>query len=253
ATDPRQEPRPTLFRFVSKRLPPVTEGRFHVVAFDRLPSEIFAGLLERPVKTLPMPYRAVAPLRSRAGAAPPTVAILGHQKFQKGYDRLPEILTALLRLPQEFRLLVQHVDPRGPEELQQAVRAVAHTDARVILEESPAGRTGWPLLLERSDLILTPHRPEFYAGFSAVGAEAIANGIPLVVPPGTPIERLVRESGGGGLSFERFEPAAIADATSRALSDFDALADRAYAAALRWPTWQGPARLADALLALVAA
>ena len=251
--DPRREPRPTLFRFVAKRMPPSSEGRFRVVSFDRLPGELLGGLLERPVPTLPMPYRAVVPLRSRAGAATPTVAILGHQKFHKGYDRLPEILTALLQLRRDFRLLLQHVDPRGPEELIRAVRAVAASDARVILEERPAGRTEWPRLLERSDLILCPQRPEFYTGFSAVGTEAIANGIPLVVPPGTPIERLIRESRGGGLRFERFEPAAIAEATRRALDDLDTLADRAYAAALRWPTWQGPARLVDALLALCAA
>ena len=252
APDPRREPRPTLFRFVAKRMPPAAEGRFHVVTFDPLPSGLFAMLLERPVRTLPLPYRAVAPLRSRAGAAPPTVAILGHQKYEKGYDRLPEIIGALLGLPQEFRLLIQHVNPRGPPELQQAVRAAAKASDRAILEESPAGATEWPRLLERSDLILCPHRREFYTSFSAVSAEAIANGIPLVVPGGTPMERLLRESGGGGVSFERFEPAAIAEATRQALQDFDRLAGLAHRAALRWPERQGPARLVDALLALIA-
>jgi len=253
APDPRVRPQATLFRFVAKRLPPASEGRFHVVTFEPFSSELFAMLLERPVRTLPLPYRAVAPLRSRAGAAPPTVAILGHQKRLKGYDRLPEILEALLRLPDKFRLLIQLVDPRGPPELQQAVRATAKASDRVILEESPAGRTEWPRLLERSDLVLCPHRPEFYTSFSAVSAEAIANGIPQVVPAGTPMERLLRESGGGGVSFERFEPAAIAEATGRALRDFDRLADLAHAGAQRWPERQGPARLVDALLALIAA
>jgi glycosyltransferase involved in cell wall biosynthesis len=253
APDPRSDPRATLFRFVAKRMPPQAEGRFHVVTFGARPSELFGKLLERPVRTLPLPYGRVTPLRNRAGARPVTVAILGHQKYQKGYDRLPEIVVELLKTRGDFRLLIQHVDTRGPPELQQAMRTVAKESGRVTLDETPAGRTGWPRLLELSDLILCPHRPQFYiAGFSTVAAEGLANGIPLVVPAGTPLETLLAEFGGAGTSFDRFDPVAIADATSRALDDFDRYAGLAQAAALRWPERHGPARMVDALLAMVA-
>lgn len=251
--DPRSDPRATLFRFVAKRMPPQAEGRFHVVTFGARPSELFSKLLERPVRTLPLPYGRVTPLRSRVGARPVTVAILGHQKYQKGYDRLPEIAAELLKSRGDFRLLIQHVDTRGPPELQQAMRTIAKESDRVTLDENAAGRTGWPRMLELSDLILCPHRPEFYvAGFSSVTAEALANGIPLVVPRGTPLETLLAEFGGPGTSFERFDPAAIAAATSQALDDFDRYAGLAHAAAQRWPERHGPARMVDALLAVVA-
>ena len=250
--DPRQDSRATLFRFVAKRLPPQEEGRLHVVTFEETTSHLFRVLLERPVRTLPLPYGRVTPLRNRAGARRATVAILGHQKFAKGYDRLPEIVVELLRSRPDFRLLIQHVDPRGPPKLQEAMRSVAMASDRVILDEAPAGRTRWPQLLEISDLVLCPHRPEFYTSFSAVAAEALANGIPLVVPAGTPLEKMLLEFSGAGTSFDRFEPAAIVSATGRALDDFDRFAGLAHAAALRWPLTYGPARMVDGLLSLLA-
>ena len=103
-----------------------------------------------------------------------------------------------------------------------------------------------------SDLILCPHRPEFYvAGFSVVAAEALANAIPIVVPAGTPLEDLLVEYGGPGTAFDRFEPASIADALVRSLNQFDRVATLAHAAALRWPEKHGPARTVDELMHLI--
>lgn len=250
---PRRDPKAPLFRFVARRLPHQEGNRFHFITFGRLPSDLFSMLLERPVPTLPLPYRAVTPLRNRAGARPVVVAILGHQKLAKGYDQLPDIVADLLRARPDIRLLIQHVDPRGTPETQQAMRAIAASDDRIVLDERPAGRTGWPKLLEMSDLILCPHRPEFYeAGLSTVAAEALANGIPLVVPAGTPLETMLADFGGAGTTFDRFEPGAIVAATGRALDDFERFAGLAYAAALRWPEMHGPARMVDALLSMIA-
>jgi hypothetical protein len=249
--DPRSNPRATLFRYVAKRLPRKEGARFHIVTFGQIPSDLFNALLEYPVRTLPLPYRSVIPLRSRAGAHPVVVAILGHQRLAKGYDRLPEIATELLRARPDIHLLLQNVAPIGPPETQQKLRDLAATHDRLTLEEKPAGRTGWPQLLERSDLILCPHRPQFYAaGFSTVAAEALANGIPLVVPAAEPLATLLAECGGPGTTFSQFEPAAIAAATCHALDHFDHFATRAYAAAMRWPLMHGPAQMVDDLMSL---
>jgi glycosyltransferase involved in cell wall biosynthesis len=183
--DPRSDPRAALFRHVARRLPREDGARFHFITFGAIPTELFAMLLQYPVRTLPLPFRAIAPLRNRAGARPVVVAILGHHRPAKGYDRLPEIVQELLRLRGDIRLLVQSVVvPSDAPETQQALRDIAASSDRVILEETPAGKTRWPQLLEMSDLVLCPHRPEFYlAGFSAVVAEALANGIPAWFPP----------------------------------------------------------------------
>jgi glycosyltransferase involved in cell wall biosynthesis len=252
--DPRSDPRATLFRYVAKRLPRQEGARFHFITFDQIPSQLFSMLLQYPVRTLPLPYRSVIPLRSRAGARPVVVAILGHQRLEKGYDRLPKIAKELLRTRPDICLLVQHVRPDGPPETKQNLRDMAANNDRLVLEEKPAGRAGWPQLLERSDLILCPHRPQFcIASFSSVAAEALANGIPLVVPAGTPLATLLAECGGPGTTFDQFEPASITAATSEALDDFDHFAMLAHAAALQWPETRGPARMVDDLISLIAA
>ena len=250
---PDLDSRSTLFRLLAGRLPREDRARFHFVTFGPVPSALFQHLLEFPIRTLPMPFGAVTPLRSRAGARPTVVAILGHQRLDKGYDRLPEIVEELLRARDDIRLLLQNVAPIGPPETAPALRAIAARDDRLILEETPAGRKRWPELLEMSDLVLCPHRPEFYiAGLSTVVAEALANGIPVVVPADTPLEVLLTECGGPGMAFVRFEPASIAAATGRVLDDFDRFATLAHAAALHWPETRGPARMVDALMSLVA-
>lgn len=252
--NPQIDARATLYRYVASRLPREADARFHVVTFGEIPTTMLKMILSYPVHTLPLPYPAIIPLRSRAGARPVTVGILGHQVINKGYDRLPEIVRELLQSRPDFRLLVQAVDPIGPVETLERLQEIAGSTDRVVLEEKPAGKDEWPKLLEMSDLILLPHRPDFYfAGLSTVACEAIANGIPLVVPAGTTVETLVAECGGSGTVFDQFEPASIAAATGRALDRFDHFAALAYAAALRWPETRGPARMVEALMSLIAA
>jgi hypothetical protein len=254
ATIPNQQVdgRATLFRYVAHRLPREPDARFYVVTFGDVPTEMFKKILSYPAHTLPLPYPAVIPLRSRAGARPATVAILGHQVINKGYGRLPEIVQELLRVRSDFRLLLQVVDPLGPLETLERLREIAANNKRIRLEEKPAGKHGWPTLLEASDLILCPYLPDYYfAGLSTVACEAIANGIPLVVPAGTTIETLVAQCGGAGAAFDRFEPASIATATAHVLDRFDRFAALAHTAALRWPETRGPARMVDRLMSLI--
>ena len=107
--------------------------------------------------------------------------------------------------------------------------ALADSDARLSADERAFGRDGWPQLLERSDLVLCPNRSgDVLAAVSAVAAEAIANGIPVVVPADTEVATLLSQCGGGGTLFDRFEPDAIVEATGRALDDFDRFATLAY-------------------------
>ena len=252
--DPRTDPRAALFRYVSKRLPREPGARFHISTFGPMPTELFRLLLDFPVRTLASPYRAVVPLRNRAGARPVKVSILGHQRVLKGFDLLPEIARDLLRARPDIRLFVQNVAAPEGAVPQQKLREIAQTTDRLAVEEMPAGQARWALLLEMTDLVLCPHRPEFYiAGFSAVLNEALANGIPAVVPGGTTLETMVQDCGGPGTAFERFDPASISAATSRVLDDFDRFATLAYTAAQRWPESRGPARLVDELLSLAAA
>lgn len=251
--DPRSDPRAVLFRHVAQRLPREADARFHFTTFGELPTQLFSLLLDYPVRTLPSPFHAVAPLRNRAGARPVTVSILGHQRPPKGYALLPEVIRELLRARPDIRVFVQNVASQDAAETQTTLYEMSQASDRLTVEQTPAGRTRWAQLLEMADVIVCPYRREFYlAGFSAVLNEALANGIPVVVPAGTTLETLVADCGGPGTTFERFDAGSIIEATSRLLDRFDHFATLAHAAALRWPETRGPARLVDALLSLAA-
>ncbi len=248
--DPRIDPRAMLFRYIAEELPREPGSRFHFVTFWPSVTRLFGSLLDYPVQTLPLPYGAIAPLRNRAGARPIQVSILGHQKVAKGYERIPDIARELLGTRSDIRLFIQSILPSESPETQRALRTIAASTDRMVLEETPADGRRWTQLVEMTDLMLCPHRPDFYTAFSSVLAEALANGLPAVVPAGSPLEAMIRECGGCGATFEALEPGPIATATSRVLDRFDDCASLAHAAALRWPQTHGPARLVDALLSL---
>ncbi|HEV3174717.1 MAG TPA: glycosyltransferase family 1 protein, partial [Stellaceae bacterium] len=65
--NPQVDARATLFRYVAHRLPREPDARFYVVTFGDVPTEMFRKILSYPAHTLPLPYPAVIPLRSRAG------------------------------------------------------------------------------------------------------------------------------------------------------------------------------------------
>jgi glycosyltransferase involved in cell wall biosynthesis len=258
--DPRQDPRPLLFRFVSRQMPPHVLPRLRLVAFVSATAEHYRQLLGRRVDTLPMLFEATTGRRSRVAKRPIVLALLGHQQRDKGYHLVPELVRLLLTERPDVRFLIHNADPdaaathdpAGLAATQRELRGIAAADDRVTLCEVPAGKELWSALIDGSDLALCPYSPQFYrAGFSGVAAEAIANGIPIVGPAGTGIENLIQEFGGAGTVFEHQESRAIVAATLKLLNDFDRYATLAHQAAMTWPTRYGPRAMVDALLALL--
>jgi len=156
----------------------------------------------------------------------------------------------LLQAHDDISLLPHNPEPDKMIETQNALRDLAARNPRLILDERVAGPTRWSELLDASDLILCPYGVSYALGRSAVVGDAVANGIPVVVPANTAPARLVNEFSGSGTAFERWEPDSIVEATTKALIHFDEIARRAHAAAHKWPEIHGPARLVDAILAL---
>jgi hypothetical protein len=128
---------------------------------------------------------------------------------------------------------------------------LAATNPRLILDERLAGGEVWQGLLDASDLIILPYASARFAiSYSAVAVEAVANGIPLVVPANSSMAHLVQEFGGSGTTFDRPEASSILDATQRGLDRFDQLATGAHAGSLLWEQLHGPRHLLDAILTL---
>jgi glycosyltransferase involved in cell wall biosynthesis len=221
------------------------------MTFEPQSSAAYQVLLGKPVGVVPLPRLPTMALRNRAGRRPITVAVIGHQRPDKGYHLVPEVARQLLQARPDIRVLVHNGDPQGMPEAQQAMRALAAANRRVVIDERLAGQGVWAELLDASDLILCPYDPGRFAfSYSAVAAEAVANGIPMVVPAGSSLARLVAEFGGAGTTFDRAEPAYLVDATLQALQQFDRLAAIAFAGAEKWTKVHGPRKFVDAILAL---
>jgi len=162
---------------------------------------------------------------------------------------MPEIARQLLAKRRDINILVHNGDPELSKAIQQDLRQLAIVDPRLIVDERIAGRTLWPELLDKSDLVLCPYTSSRFAvSYSAVASEAVANGMPLVVPARSSLARLLSDFGDSGELFEKAEPSYIVAATLRALSRFDDLAQIAMRGAKKWNEVHGPRRFVDALL-----
>jgi len=251
--DPRQDARAPFYRLAGSKISPHVEKRLHMMTFEPHCSAIYASLIQHPVGVLPLPHQAVGPLRRRPGKGPLTVAVLGHQRVDKGYLSVPKIARRLIAERDQICLLIHNGAPGHLAETQRAVRSLAALERRIIVDERTAGPAVWAELLNASDLVLCPYEPaRFRASYSALAVEAIANAIPVVGPALTSIDRLIQEWGGCGTVFAEYEPNSIVAATITAIDDFNRYAALAYAAAERWPERNGPNRLVDAILACAA-
>jgi glycosyltransferase involved in cell wall biosynthesis len=223
--------------------------RFHLFTFDAMSSAIYASLLARPVGVLPLPQFTGATVQSRAGRRPITVSVLGHQRPDKGYQHMPEAARALLSEEPDIRLLIHNGAPDLMAQTQSALRELAATEPRLTLNEETAGPALWQALLDQSDLILCPYDPDrFLASYSAVATEALASGIPVTVPAGTSLSRLLDAYGWPGTVFDSYTPAGIVAATRQAIAGFDTLAARAAAAAATWEATMGVRNMVQAML-----
>ncbi len=253
--DPRQDPRAVFLRLAANEMDESVQRRLRMSTFDRASSEIYELLLRRPVATLPVARNRVTRPRSRIGLRPITVAVLGHQRPEKGYHLVPAIFEGLLQLfpGSEVRLLAHNGGVGEAPAEQEALTRIAARDRRLVVEEKTADEIHWAQLLESSDLIVCPYESNrFVASYSAVACEAVANGIPLVVPAETTLARTAFDFG-GGVAFPQWTAESVLIATAQAIRDFDGLAALADAGAERWAQEHGPARTVDAILALTSA
>ncbi len=198
--DPRIDASAVLYRFASRHLGAALLARLGMATFDPASSAAYQGLMECPVATLPVPRGREIPPRAWSSGDPITVAVLGHQRGEKGYRLVPGIFASLARrFPDErLRFLAHNAQPDFMPAEQAAMRRLAASDGRIVLDERVADSIVWAELLARADLILCPYEPRrFASAYSSLASEAIANGIPLVVPAGTTLARIVSECGTG--------------------------------------------------------
>jgi hypothetical protein len=228
--------------------------------FDKVSSRDYASMLACPVETMPTVHMGVNIPRQREMGADGaiTVSFLGHQRSEKGYHLVPEIVRQLLEHRLPVKLLVHNGDPDdcpgdyGIIGVSSKLREMASANPILTFEHRPADQLYWQGLLDRSDLIVLPYEPARYdAAYSAIAVEAVSDGVPMVVPAGTTMETLAKVYQGRASTFVRWESASIVDSIATAVSDFEDLSRLASAGAAKWRRENGAKQFVDRLAALV--
>lgn len=242
---------PYLYRYAIRRLRPEFRDRLVLGTYDAASSADYQAVLGVPTVVLPLPQPVARQHRVRAAGRAPTVAFLGHQRPDKGYALVPALVRHLLARHPGSEILV-HNGAGGEMPAETAeLTAMAEAEARFHLALFPANGQDWQQLLDLADLIVLPYRPEFFANaYSAILSEALAQGIPVVVPEATTLATQLTSFGGGGTRFGAWTPDAIAAAIDRAMAQIDLLEERARAGAALWRRTHGPAAALDAILGL---
>lgn len=257
---PHEDATATLLRYCSYLIDDSVRPRLTLCTFDERASRLFEAVLDCPVQTFPVPRDAVGEPRLRGNwPGPLTISFLGHQRNgDKGYQFVPGIVRDVLErakfADRPIRFLIHNGDPNGARvrEIQQQVRHLAvEYPTQVIVDEREADAAIWQELLDASDLIVCPYWPQrFHASYSAVCCEAVANGIPLVVPVGTTLQETVRRYRGAPVlgSWEAEDvPTAAAKAVVETIKAFGPISEAACAGVAKWRAENGGARTAAAI------
>jgi hypothetical protein len=187
-------------------------------------------------------------LRIREAGKHITVAFLGHQRPDKGYQLVPAIVQRLRSRSIPVTVLVHNGDQEEVL-IGRELREMAAADPDLIFEQRAADSVYWQELLDRSDVVALPYDPSRYrASYSAIAVEAASDGIPLVVPAGTTMETLAASYQGGGTTFAGWEADSICDAIEAAVADFENLGRRAFDGASEWRRANGVGCFVDRLM-----
>jgi glycosyltransferase involved in cell wall biosynthesis len=238
--DPASIPVTTLL----KRLAEHFGDRLHLFADTPGLAAMFAPLVPLPVEVVPIPVLAPPPRTARP-AVPPRVLYAGVARAEKGFARLPELVAALsgrARFIIQSGALPAEADPL----VRQAHRALRMTDNPDLeLIEQSLSRDAYLALLASADLILLPYDGGAYGERSSgILAEALALGVPAVVPSGGWME----SAAGSGRCVTFSRPEDLCAAVEQALAGLPVMTDAARAGAESWRRKHNPESLLDTLL-----
>ena len=152
------------------------------------------------------------------------LGLFGHQRARKGATLIPALV---------------------PRLLQDGFQVVVHDSGNKVRLGSAPGLTvlGYvPSLAEeiaKCDLVISPCDPTAYRLMgSGIVWDAIASGVPVIVPSGTAPSLLVEETGAGRLS-SAVSVEAICDAIIDVQQNYEQISIAAFEASRRWHTTQG--------------
>jgi glycosyltransferase involved in cell wall biosynthesis len=180
ADDPASEPLAALLHRLVARFGP----RLRLFADTEQLAAQFVAFSGLPVRPVPLPI-IVPSVPDRPPAALSHVVFAGGARLEKGYQHLPAAVAAVTG---RARFTIQS-GPVGPEDdplVQRAHRALlTRRGADLAVIEEALAPDAYAALLAEADLLLLPYNGRVYGSRSSgILAEALAIGVPAVVPAG---------------------------------------------------------------------
>lgn len=243
-----RDPSTLLHRYATNIVGREWMQKLALVAVNATIAEEYGYIADLPVTPTTAPEELPTP-RRRAPPDTLTIGFLGHQRIDKGYEFLPDLIFQLLNKHNKLRFVVQHSDPDGrsqaePERMANVtarLRSLADRESNVELILKPATGAAWFSLIDRCDIIGLPYEPANYTdSYSAIFGEALASGAVIVAPANTTMATEIMSAGGVGTTFDDWTVPSIADAIDEAVGQFRDLALRAYEGGQIWRKHRGP-------------
>ncbi|HVK17097.1 MAG TPA: hypothetical protein VM533_09110, partial [Fimbriiglobus sp.] len=217
-------------------------------------TEAYIAATGLPFETLPIPFRTdrIAP-RNRRPGDPLRLTFLGDARDEKGFHWIPDLIDGLRHEAEAgrvtFALQASLLAPQyNPESVPAMARIRALAD-EPYLElhglDAPLTPEQYFDLLSQADVMLCPYSPENYKRRSSgTLTEALAAGIPTVVPADTWLER--QQPPGTGESFTDRE--SFVEAVRKVVTGYMCYHHRAQVYRDRWLSVHTPDNLVRVLL-----
>jgi len=176
-------------------------------------------------------------------AAPPggralTVSVMGDFRHEKGSLQVVDALRGMAQQRPDTRFFVQ---VRRAEEADALRRQLQHCAPNVLLDVvvGPVSAERYADQLLRSDIAFLPYSWQRYAiRTSGVFAEALACGLPVVVPDNTWMSDQLAQGHGAGETFAEWAPQAMSGALLRAAERINVLHEQALMRSMAWRSEQ---------------
>ncbi|WP_300164309.1 radical SAM protein [Solidesulfovibrio sp.] len=238
----------SIFRLALK--PFVNEPKVCFAASNRLIGSQIKQMAEKPCPVFPVPLQLevpARPFRTRAEKGTVRIGYAGEGRLEQGVGFLPEIVEAILPAYPDVVFEVQFACRFVDDDTLERLRSFGD---RVVVHESCFVGEDFHRLVASFDALLLPYQPTSYVERSSqIVIEAIALGVPLIVPVGTSLALEVKHFDCGYSLIRGYDGLSVIEAVAHFIDNHDVLARKSAEAAPRCAAFHCGKTLIDLLLA----
>ena len=212
-------------------------GRVHYFADNQLLAEPFARALDYPCKVCPMTIDYLNADDLEGDKNDPDwcedhIGIIGQFRSEKGSNYITNSLLSFGRKRPGKSVFIQVHSEKQGDFIEQKLK---NYNGKLTIFMGQISQKAYIHRLESLSLILLPYVKERYAiRSSGIFAEAAGFGIPVVVPNGTWMSRMLSSGYGAGLIFKDYSADTISDALADATDNIFELRGAAHKGKAKW-------------------